>query len=237
MTVDDIIKAALEELGVVPIGEAAAITTEFKAKGLAKINAMLQDWAAEGLKLHALTTNSVNLVANTASYTIGASGTFNVRRPVELVEAVLTVSTGVFQPLKVYNNLFRYRQYRTYPTGLPTEVYYNPAYTLGTMTFYLTPDAAYSVALHSLVSIVEFAASTETIGLPPEYENPLALNLAMRLMSSFGKSDALLVENAKKGEATLFTNNSKRLLRDGVRLDSVLTAGSRGWNVTTGEWQ
>jgi len=92
MTVDDIIKAALEELGVVPIGEAAAITTEFKAKGLAKINAMLQDWAVEGMKLHALTTYPVTLVGGTASYTIGASGVFNVRRPVELVDAVLTVS-------------------------------------------------------------------------------------------------------------------------------------------------
>ena len=236
MTVDDIIKAALEELGVVPIGEAAAITTEFKAKGLAKINAMLQEWAVEGLKLHALTTNNVTLVSGTASYTIGASGDFNVRRPVELVDAVLTVSTGVFQRLKVFNALFRYRGYRTYSTAQPSEVYYDPAYTLGTMTFQPTPDAAYAVALHSLVSLTEFAATTETIGLPPEYENPLALNLAMRLMSSFGKSDALLEKNALRAEAALFTNNSKRLIRDGVRLDSALVGGSV-WDITTGEWR
>jgi len=104
------------------------------------------------------------------------------------------------------------------------------------VTFYPTPDAAYAVALHSLVSIVEFAATTETIGLPPEYENPLALNLAMRLMSSFGKSDALLEKNALRAEATLFTNNSKRLIRDGVRLDAALTATGRGWDIATGSW-
>jgi len=236
MTVDDIIKAALEELGVVPIGEAAAITTEFKAKGLAKINAMLQDWAVEGMKLHALTKNSVTLVSGTASYTIGASGAFNVRRPVELVDAVLTESTGVFRSLAVYNALFRYRDYRTYPTGIPDEVYYDPAWTLGTMNFYPTPDAAYAVDLHSLVSIVEFAASTETIALPPEYENPLVLNLAMRLMSSFGKSDALLEKNALRAEATLFTNNSKRLIPDNVPLDAALTVDRRRWDITTDGW-
>lgn len=232
MTVDDIIRSALTKLRVIPIGE--AITAEWSADALSEINAMLQEWAVEGMKLHALTTNTVTLVNGTAVYTIGASGTFNVRRPVELVEAVLTVSTGVFQPLKVFNTLDRYRGYRTLPTQQPSEVYYDPAFTLGTLTFYPTPDAAYAVALTSLVSLAPFAASTETIALPPEYENPLALNLAVRLLSTFGKTDALLVENAKKGEATLFTNNSKRLIRDGVRLDSALTAGSRGWDVTTG---
>src|SRR3990172_5074914 len=137
MTVDDIIRSALTEIGVIPVGE--AITAEWTTMAMTKLNAMMQDWAAEGLKLHALTTYPVTLTPSVASYTIGASGTFNVRRPVELVDAVLTVSAGVFQPLRVYNALFRYREYRSLPAGRPSELYYDPSFTLGTLTFYATP--------------------------------------------------------------------------------------------------
>jgi hypothetical protein len=229
MTVNDVIRSALIEIGQLPIGQ--PLPSDWNIVALAKLNAMIQDWAASGLHLHALTTNNVTLTNGDPSYTIGASGDFNVRRPVELVQAVLTVGT-ILYPLMVYNTLDRYRGYRTLPTGQPIEVYYDPQFTLGTLTFYYTPDAAYAVALTSLVSQAPFAVSTETIGLPPEYENPLALNLAMRLMSSFGKSDALLEKLAKEAEATLFTNNSKRLIRE-VRFDPAL-AGRGGFNIVTG---
>ena len=54
-------------------------------------------------------------------------------------------------------------------------------------------------------------------------------------MPIFGKADKVLIGEAKEGKAMLFTNNSKRLIRDGARLDSALI-GSGLWNVTTGTY-
>lgn len=212
MLVSDVLRAALVEIGVVAHGEiipGALATTAFVG-----LNSMLQNWAVEGLLLHAPTLNTISTVTGTPTYTIGASGTFNVRRPVEIVDAVLTVSTGVYAKLDIYNSMFRYRAFPSRPPGQPREIFYEATFTLGSITFYPTPDAVYSVDIYSLVSIVPFTNHTDTVPLPPEYEYALSTNLAAHLLSAFGKTDALLVSRAQRTKEALFTNNSKRLIQE-----------------------
>jgi hypothetical protein len=226
MLASDVVRIALTKIGVVPVGE--AVPSAFSVAALEEMNAVLQEWGVEGLKIHVMTTLApLSLTPGTATYTIGASGTINVRRPVELVAGVLTVSTDQYRELVVFNDLSRYRSYTSRPSGIPSEAYYDPAYPLGVFTFYPTPDAAYSVSLTTLTSQAPYAIG-DTILLPPEYESALPLILAVRLMHApFGKMDAMLVDEARQAKAALTTNNSKRMLRE-ARFDVALTSSSRG---------
>jgi hypothetical protein len=235
MIVSDILHSALTRMGELPPN--LPIPADWSAMALTELNAMLQDWAVEGMQVHALTTYTMTLTSGQAVYTIGTGGDVAVRRPVEIVDAVLTYtqSGGTdWRRLEVYNSLFRYRQYNQFPTALPREVYYDPQFALGTLTFYYTPDSNYPVALTAVVSQVPFVAVTDTINLPPEYESALGMNLAVRLLPSFNKVHPLLVDQARELKATLLTNNSKRRLRDHVLLDSALTGVRNSDNILTG---
>lgn len=222
-TASDIVRSALERIGVVPIGE--TVPTEHSTRALADLNDMIQHWAAEGLELHAFTQYDVTLVSGQATYTIGASGNFNVRRPVQIESAYLT-SGGVYYPLNVYNSSLRYDEYTVRPSGLPTEVYYDPQYPLGKIVFYLTPNAAYSVHLATSTSLAELTLLADTVSLPPEYNLALWTNLAVLLMPTFGKSDNLLIKLAKDAKGVLATNNSKRFIKE-ARFDDTLLNNSR----------
>jgi len=229
--ISDFTRAALTKVGVVPIGEPIAAVHETLA--LQELNSVLSEWSVEGLLLPYSVTQSLSTVNGTASYTWGASGNINTRRPVELTDAVITVSTGVFEQLLVTNNLYRYREYTSLPSGRPCEVYYNPTYPQGTVTFYPTPDAVYPVSLIATVSPIP-VLSSDTSLLPPEYDSALALETAVRLLNTFSMDSPLLVKQAKAAKEALLTNNSKRHIRlskfdrallnyGGGNLNSVLT--------------
>lgn len=211
MLVSEIITTALTKIGVVPVGETVA--TAHSTIAFNELNDMLQEWAVDGLLFYATTLATVSTVNAQASYTIGAGGNFNVRRPVEIIDAVLTVSAGVYRRLEVWNQLFRYRAYTARPSGSPTELFYDPQFPLGTLIFYPTPNAIFSVDLVAWTPTAPFTAVGDTVALPPEYQAPLGLNLGARLLPIFGKSDALLIEQAKECKAVLSASNSKRFVR------------------------
>lgn len=239
MTVADVIKSALRQLGKIPVGE--SYPAAWDADMLAEINAMLQHWAVEGLKLHAMIpTPAKTLTVGDPSYTIGASADMNTRRPVEIVAAILTLS-GVDYPIaKIRNAILDYLPYQNKTQqGRPTELYYDAAYSaaLGTVWLYPAPDQPYSLVLHALTSITPFAATTETIALPPEYEYALAVNFAAHLLSVYGETNTEILRKAGEAKAALHTNNSKRLVRS-VSVDPALLYASHGgyslWDMTQG---
>lgn len=237
MLVSDIIRSSLSQLGVIPIGESypAAWDTDW----LRELNTMLQIWAVEGLDLHVLTTSTPKtLVVGTASYTIGASGDINNRRPVEIVAAKVALS-GNDYTLKVSNSVLDYLPYVTKTTqGQPRELYYDAdfASVLAKLWLYPTPDQAYVLTLYSLTSLAPFAATNETIALPPEYEFALSSNLAAHLMSSYGKTDPSIVQKATTSKATLKANNAKRLVKLSTFDAALLRTASRRyiWDISSG---
>ena len=206
---DDIIRSALTKLGVLPIGE--AVPTEWTALALYEFNGLVQLWAVDGL-VPTLTEGTFSLVSSQAVYTIGASGNFNVRRPMEIADADVTLS-GATTPLAIYLSMFRYDSYPTHPVGVPKELYWDPINTQGKIAFYPTPDGAYSLHMRSVTSLAPLAASTEAILLPPEYETFLSTNLAKHLMPVFGKTDPLIIEQAKTSMTAIQRFASRRYLR------------------------
>lgn len=237
MLVSDIIRSALSQLGVIPIGE--SYPASWDADWLRELNAMLQNWAAEGLNLHVLTTSTPKtLTVGDPSYTIGVGGDINNRRPVEIVAAKVALS-GTDYPLEVANSILDYLPYSTKTTqGRPDHLFYDADYasTLATIWLYPSSDQAYVLTLYSLTSLAPFAATTETVALPPEYEWALSTNLAAHLMASYGKADSSIAKKAEMSKAALKTNNVKRLLRE-ARFDAALlntSYGSSGYTIQTG---
>lgn len=231
MLISDILLSALVAIRVVPPG--GGVPASISTAALRELNNVLSEWSVEGLLIPYSVAQSLSTVNGTALYTWGVSGNITTRRPVELTDAVITVSAGVFEKLLVTNNLYRYREYTSLPPGRPREVYYNPTYPQGTVTFYPTPDAVYTVSLIATVSPTPVILSDTSL-LPPEYDSALALETAVRLLNIFGKDIPLLVKQANAAKGALLTNNSKRHIRlsrfDGAllnyesgNLNSVLT--------------
>jgi hypothetical protein len=235
MTVAGIIKSALFQLGKIPLGE--TYPSDWDTQMLDELNSMLQNWAVEGLNLHALTTSTPKtLTVGDPSYTIGTSADINNRRPVEIISAKVTLS-GLDHSLDVYNSILRYQTYQDKSVqGLPIELFYDADYAsaLATLWLYPAPDAAYSLTMYTLTSLAPFAATTDTPALPPEYEYALSTNFAAHLLSVFGESNSEIRQKARDTKAALLTNNSKRLATP-ARFDTALL-GTTGyvWDIQHG---
>ena len=65
------------------------------------------------------------------------------------------------------------------------------------------------------------AGCTSTVTLPPEYELALSKNLAVKLMSKFGKADKLVMADADQINNALEVNNSKRYVKE-LEIDNAL---------------
>lgn len=224
MTVGDIIRSALTTIHVTD--SSGALPGSLVTSAFVELNAMVQHWAAEGLNLHALTTSTpLTLTIGDPSYTIGAGGNINNRRPVEIVAAKVSTG-GLDYQLRVFNSVLDYFRYSSKTlSGRPNELYYdaNFASALATIWLYPSPDTAYELTLYSLTAIAPFATTAETINLPPEYEYALSTNLAAHMASMYSITDAALYKRAEASKSVLANNNAKRHIKlakfDGALLD------------------
>ena len=65
---------------------------------------------------------------------------------------------------------------------------YDPQYTLAQITFNPWPDANYTAFVDAIVPLTEFALSTTSLSMPPEYKRALIYNLAIELAPEYGIS-------------------------------------------------
>lgn len=232
MLASEVITSAFVRLKTVPMG--GAEPASWTARGLIELSDMLQHWAAEGLLIHALTTATKVLTPGTASYTIGSGGAINVQRPVDVRHAMIT-GDNYDSECRIEPSIFAYQAYRDKTTqGRPTELYYDPTYLSGLASIYLypTPDAAYTLTLKVLTAHIALALATDTIIVPPEYDYAIKVNFAKRFMPHFGKTDALVIQEATDSKAILMRNNVKRLMAQS-KFDSALLA-PQSFNIATG---
>lgn len=185
VTCIDLIKRAYRLIGVYSIGEAP--TADESIDGLTSLNAMLGDWANEGLMVYASTTDAIPLIANNGVYTIGASGDFPANRPQEVLNASYIQYGLVSYPLAIltkeqYNNI----QVKSVG-GIPTSMMYSADFPNGTITLYPVPQATMTLNLVSKKLLNVFQNLTDVVSLPPGYENAVVFNLAKYLSAEFGQ--------------------------------------------------
>jgi hypothetical protein len=180
MTALDIIKRAHRLIGVYSLGESPS--SDEVADGLAALNSMVEGWSNEKLMVYVATQDTITLIPNQASYTVGPSGSTISVRPQDIDVSTNLVWNGVTYPLAVaslqeYNSI----KLKTLATTLPSVIWMNPTYPNATVTLYPVPTLAMTLNLWSWKPLGTFASATDTVSFPPGYDDALAFNLACDL--------------------------------------------------------
>lgn len=186
----DLIKDAMETARVYAPGESLS---DFNARGaLREMNRMFGTWSNQSLLLYQYVEDTLTLVIDQASYSIGASADydFNTARPLKILKGSFIRVSDTDYPLWI-EPIEKYREIGSKSdTGRPRTLSYNPTYPYGTIYLWYTPSAADELHLLSEkpLSSIANADIDETLSLPPGYEDAIVYNLALRLGPKYGKS-------------------------------------------------
>ena len=221
ITAGELIQASLETIGIYGPGE--TMTDADAARGLAELNEMLDQWAAEYLYVYQLTTQTATLTTAQASYTIGNTGTPDVSgvRPLRVQygqgAAAVTISTTT-TPVAVVSAVEWNSIYNVSPgVGTPNALYYDPQYPLGVLNVAPTPNAGASLSFSSLVILSSFAGLTTSANLSQGVLDAVQASLAVRLKPFYseGQLDPAVGMRAAEAKDLLRyqTLNSRALLK------------------------
>lgn len=206
-TAADVIRGALRTLGVLASSETPSAAQQ--SDGLEVLNGLLDSWAGERLALFASLRSTHALTPSLSPHTIGASGTFNVTRPVRVTRASLVASgsPGGEQPISLLTDAqWQATQGKT-TTGTPSALWVESSYPLMKLWLWPVPSAADTLVLYSWQQLAQFPDASTTFDFPPGYGRALRTNLAVELAPEYGVSPS----NELLGQAAESKANVKRL--------------------------
>ena len=231
MTADELIRQAL--LKVEAVGYSDTVPTVMAADGLINLNNLISSWNAETLLIPSITKVTKTLTAGTASYTIGSGGDINTTRPISISRAFIRDTSNYDYDLDI-RAMDEYASITAKTTqSQPRYLFYNPAYSLGKIYLYSTPDDSTDVLhLDLVVPLAEIATGGTTVDLPNEYKRALIYNLAFDLDPSFDSgSEMSIAAIAAQSKAVLKGLNANVVPL--ARFDSMLNGGGSGRNIYT----
>lgn len=190
-TVLDLVTHSLQDIGV--IGAEETPTAADANRALSLLNTMVAGWNNESLMVYNTEVHIFNYVAGQGDYTLGTGGDFNIPRPIEIVGAYNRINNGTPQevdyPIEVTTDASVYSAIVTkeIQTSLPILVYDNGNFPTKTLSFWPVPaDTTYRPVLWVWRQIDSFALS-DTLSLPPGYEDALEWGLAARCCLPFSR--------------------------------------------------
>lgn len=209
----DVIKRAYRLLGVYSIGETP--TSEEANDAFYALNNMLATWANESLLVVAPTLDAIPLVAGVGAITVGPTGTFVTTPVVEVLRSSFISLNGASTPLLVatlaqYNGIVA----KGVSGGVPLVLLRIPGAVNSQITLYPAPVAGCVLNLWSNKAQIAFTDLTQTVVLPPGYEDALTYNLAV----------ALAPESQLQAPSTVdrLARSTKRLLKRTNQVTPVL---------------
>jgi hypothetical protein len=178
----DLIASAARLAGVLADGE--VLTASELNDSLLVLNDLLENWSVERLSVWDTANEVFNLVAGTASYTMGSGGDFNTGRPpLGILGGFVTVN-GADLPLtpitRAQYDLFMVKAQQ----GVPERVMYIGAYPLASVVFWPVPSEAMAVSLQTTRTLTQATLSTQLSG-PPGWVKALRSNLGVELCAEF----------------------------------------------------
>jgi len=178
-----LVTSALRKIGAVAAGEAPDASEQSDA--LAALNQLIESWNLQGLTLYRLENASYTLVPSQQTYTIGSGADFDGARPITLNGAFVTRG-GIDYPVvpltqQQWNDILQ----KSTESQLPSGVYYEPAYPIGTVRVWPVPLEGLTITLSVNMQISPVASIGSTIALPPGYERALVYALAVDLAPEY----------------------------------------------------
>jgi hypothetical protein len=179
----DIITRALKVIQC--LGDSETPTNTEATDCLVSLNAMLKTWSAQSLSVFKIEQDVFPLVVNQGTYTVGIGGNFNIERPTRLEPGSFARWQAVDYPLESIGRE-AYDGIRVKGTkGIPYVMFLDDDYPLANLTFYYVPIYAFELHLNQLADLTQFTSLTGTLNMPPEYEECLVFNLAIRIAPEF----------------------------------------------------
>ena len=179
------IQDAFEQIQVYAPGE--TLLDADAARGFSVLNAMLDSWSNESLMCYTILEQSGTLTPGVSAYTIGAGGTFNITRPLRIIEgpgaAYMLDQNNEKYDLEVLDRA-RWNmigQINNVDTNIPTQLFYDPQYPLGVLNFYPIPNIGITAYWDSYLQLSEFSSLSSNLFLPPGYQMAIQDNLALLL--------------------------------------------------------
>jgi hypothetical protein len=235
-TAADIITLALKDAGIVGVGQTP--NAEDSNDALTRLNSMLALWQRRRwLVWHLVDVSKVSTGAQ--SYTVTTGGDFNVARPDRLEDGcfVRQVNTGSNQPdypLELIESREDYNQIclKTLTGGPPGFIFYDAAMPTGRVYPWPIPPATiYEIHIALKEQLGSFANLAAAFSMPPEYEEAIRYNLAIRLRSAYQMDpDEILIGLAASGLNTIRNANAQI---PSLRLPATLRkpVGAGGYNI------
>jgi hypothetical protein len=180
-TVSSVVIAAFKKAKIGIAGE--TLSAVELADGISALQLMLRTWAARGIRIHLLQTQSVTFVAGTATYTLGI-------RALDVAQAY-TRADDQDEPVQIVTR----EEYERLPdktaAGRPFTAYSERTRTATTVTVYPVPTAtevasAMTLRLVTKRMIQDVTAGTEDLDFPSEWIEAVVYNLAVRLSPDYG---------------------------------------------------
>ena len=233
-TAKALIRKALLKVEAVGYSDVLADDDQRIVDGLEDLNNLISSLNAEGLMIPSVTKISHTLVAGTNNYTIGTGADINTTRPMSIGSAFIRDSNNYDHHVDI-RAIEEYARISVKTTqGRPYRLYYNPAYSLGKIYLYLTPDTAEDLHMDLIVPLSEISAVGDTVDLPREYKRMLIYNLALDIAPEADIEDW--------PELVRIANESKRFVKrlniqpvTLMRMDNALSGRGRRYNIDSDE--
>lgn len=209
----DLITGAMDDAGIIGVGQTPL--AEDTNKALTRLNAMIAQWSRRRwLVYHLIDITFVGTGA--LSYSIGPGGDIPLARPDRIEAGYFRQIVGVSgnfvdYPLIVLQSREDYNRL-TLKTlaSFPSYVFYDSAFPTGNIFVWPLPDATYEMHLSVKPALQTFPALNTAFNLPPEYEECIRLNLAVRLRVAYQlPPDQGLVALAKVALNTIKNTNAQ----------------------------
>lgn len=194
VTANDLINAALQEIGALAPGEQAS--NDDAPWTLQKLQRLIDRYNARESWIYAVTFPVFSLAGLTATQpiTIGPGAQFQVvQRPVEIKSATLilvnTSPTQVEIPIYIRDAAWwADNRTKNLTSTLPTDLYYEPDWPNGNIFLWPVPTAVNSIRLELRTILPEITSYRQQFSLPPGYWDAVVYPLAVSLCPSYEKT-------------------------------------------------
>lgn len=186
----DVATSALIEIGVVSTGEPA--NAEDAAWGLEKLQRSIDQHNARREMIFSIGLTLFNLQANHAPHTIGPGGDFNLpTRPPIITAATFILNPGsanpVDTPIRIRDSdWWAANPLKSLSTSIVTDLYYDPALTLGQLNFFPICNVAAPVRLEYWNALQQAITLQTRLAFVQGYWEAIVVDLAVKLCPSFG---------------------------------------------------
>lgn len=185
-TVLDIITDALQDANIISADEVPNASDGQKAFRI--LNRMLASDTNENMMIFNNVFEVFTLTSQ-QSYTIGSGGDFDTTRPINVTAVYVRDTNGNDIPVEMVD----YEQYasiisKPVTSSIPLVAWYNSSFPLGTITLWPVPaNTSWRLVVWSWKAFTSFTSVTDTVSLPPGYEDYMIYNLAVRCSVSWGR--------------------------------------------------